>query len=158
MRSPRYLVPLSDLRPYIEPLGNRIWDRDDIRLDDILTSVRENRLQPMPWNTFNNTYEGLGEALGETARSFHVERIAYFVKNGVPNDYPIYLGFDNVNNGIRVLEGRHRIAAAFIRNEKTVEAAFLDDGLTRLLPNCELLPDPNVSNPALRKKFPSVDQ
>jgi len=111
-------ISVPELRAQVDPLNGELWGCGTIQEDEVKRAVTQGDLGTQHW-------DGVKDDLhGPDSRDFHIGRIAFFVKNGLPDDnYRIRLGVDAMDQSpIRIDNGNHRLAAAFIRNDPTVKA------------------------------------
>ena len=103
-------------------------------------------METRPWNEYkkaiNNNKETREKfAKGEAVRPFHIGRIAYFVVNGVPNEEKHQILLSVQAQTVRLREGFHRMAAAFVRGDQRIPAliAGKPEEILRLLPGAALM-------------------
>ena len=151
-------------------LSGQAWTGVDIDVDAVLSAVERQDLEDEPWTVYESRSP---ESQGEDAQQWdadyqptHIRRIAHFVHHGVPTDDedPIRMNVCDIELGVGLKEqdgpytlniaGRHRLAAAVIRGDETVEITFTGDQsvIKNKLPGAEPLQDhaavtPSVSAP-----------
>ncbi|MGV1908345.1 hypothetical protein [Agrobacterium cavarae] len=129
-----FQVAVHELRGRVNPLGGTLWGCAPIREGEVTHAVAQGELEGRHWDGVKD------ELHGPNSRDFHIRRIAFFVENGLPDDdYRIRLAIDATDRSpIRIDNGNHRLAAAFIRDDPTVKALlYYFDGLDvdTVLPN-----------------------
>lgn len=92
----------------------------------------------MPWNILQRHFSNAGTLhIAESGKEAHIARIAYFVKNGVPDDrkHPIVLGLHD--GKLATHEGRHRLAAIALKSDSHVVFRSIESehALKTLLPS-----------------------
>ena len=128
-------IPLSILNKHVDPMAGELWGCDRICGEEVHAAVTENDLESNNWDAKKDDHHGL------KGRTFHVRRIAYFVKNGLPVDehsIQLFIGSASASgDGITINNGNHRISAAMVRNDETVRALvyyYEDRELNDILP------------------------
>ena len=132
-----YQVPLASLQHLTNPLNGFLTDgyvRSTITREEVLQQIKDGAVEKEPWTVLKRRM-----FLCQVDRAFHARRIAYFVQNGVPvgDPHPIVIslglkrGEDAKENALsvpfaQVQRGKHRVAAAFLRNDDAVEAVLED--------------------------------
>jgi hypothetical protein len=107
-----------ELRAQVDPLNGALWGCEAIQESDVMSAVSRGEFETQHWDGVKD------ELHGPDSRDFHIRRIAFFVHTGLPDDnHRIRLGVDAADQSpIRIDNGNHRLAAAFIRQEPTVRA------------------------------------
>jgi hypothetical protein len=115
----RVRIPITSLTGKVDPLSGRLWGCAPISASEIITAVEQGALEPRPWDEVKDDLQG------PAGRSFHIRRIATFVRNGLPSDdHAIVLDLQPQPDGlpIGVQNGNHRLAAALFRGDAHVDA------------------------------------
>ena len=138
MKIELHRVPVDELLHHVNPLNATLWGCDPISEPEILAAAENDQLESEPWD------QAKGRLQGPEGRKFHIERIAHFVKIGLPCDqFRVQLDLQpSAGKEIGILNGNHRIAAARIRGDATIDALlyFFDAAdITRLLPGARKL-------------------
>jgi hypothetical protein len=120
-------VPLRKiLEEVINPYESDVWNMGfPIQQEQVTKAIREQRFEPIPYD---------GEDFdGKDHRNYdHHARIAYLVVN--PTKHPILVRVNNIlGDGVVILDGCHRIAAAFYRGDDFMMVDY--DGSTEGLRN-----------------------
>ena len=136
MKIELFEIPTHELRQWVNPLNGALWGCEAIQERDVGNAVKRGDVETQHW-------DGVKDDLhGPDSRDFHIRRIAFFVEKGLPDDdYRIRLGVDAMDETlIRVDNGNHRLAAAFIRNDPSVRALlyyFDASVITAALPSAQ---------------------
>ncbi len=118
MKIDLYEISVHELRELVDPLNGALWGCAAIQENEVMTAVMDGDLEMQHW-------DGVKDDLhGPNSRDFHIRRIAFFVQSGLPDDeHRIRLGVDGTDKSpIRIDNGNHRLAAAFLRQDPTVNA------------------------------------
>ena len=130
----RIRIPMVSLTGKVDPLAGRLWVCDPIEASEIVEAVDQGAHEPRPWDEVKDALQGPG------CRSFHIKRVATFVRDGLPSDdHAIVLDLQPQPDGlpIGVQNGNHRLAAAQIRGDAHIDAlvyVFDQADLDRELP------------------------
>lgn len=118
MKIQLFEISVHELRAQVDPLNGVLWGCGAIQEDEVKRAITQGALETQHWDDVKDDLHG------PDSRDFHIGQIAFFVKNGLPDDnYRIRLGVDAMDQSpIRIDNGNHRLAAAFIRNDPTVKA------------------------------------
>lgn len=128
-------IPTSSLLGKVDPLSGRLWGCSRIDRAEVMAAAARTAREERPWDTVKD------ELQGPAGRTFHIERIATFVQDGLPNDaHSIVLDLQDQPNDlpIGVQNGNHRLAAALIRGDEHVDALvyyFDPSDCDRLIPD-----------------------
>lgn len=134
MEARRLRIPTTSLVGKMDPLSGWLWGCDAISSAEILAAVAQGAIEARPWDEVKDALHG------PSGRSFHIERVATFVREGLPSDnHSIVLDLQPQPDGfpIGVQNGNHRLAAAQIRGDEHVEALvylFDQNDLDRAIP------------------------
>ena len=134
MEMKRVRIPIASLTGKVDPLSGWLWGCDAISQTEITAAAAEGVHEPRPWDEVKDSLHG------PNGRAFHINRIATFVREGLPSDkHSIVLDLQQQPNGlpIGVQNGNHRLAAAQIRVDPHVDAlvaVFEQADLDHLLP------------------------
>lgn len=105
-------MAVRELRALIDPFVDEVWwFSDPLTRGEVEAAAQEGRLLDHPL-----VIRKLDEAPEEVRRR-HVERVAYFVVRGWTS--PLLL------DGLKLVDGHHRLAAAIMRGDETVEVNVL---------------------------------
>lgn len=133
-------ISVPELRAQVDPLNGSLWGCAAIQEDEVKRAVMQGNFETQHW-------DGVKDSLhGPDSRDFHIARIAFFVQSGLPDDiHRIRLSIDDLDQSpIRIDNGNHRVAAAFIRNDPTVKALlyyFDASAVSAFLPNAQPIDD-----------------
>lgn len=122
-QDPVVTIPLELLK-HENPLDGRDYWADDVNpltKQDITDAIRDGRLDPAP--------KTLKKSPTDYGTKFHAERIAWFVVNSWQD--PIFLDFGvptlgNIPPDL-VVDGAHRLAAAFYRGDSCIDVTWAGD-------------------------------
>ncbi len=133
VQAKKFRVPLDELLQHVNPLDGAIWGCAALTEAEVNAAVKAERFESRNWD------QEKGQLYGPQGRDFHIQRIAYFVKHGLPSDeHSIRLNMEPVGDKQMGIDNEnHRIAAASLRNDPTIDALlyFFDlDDIKRLLP------------------------
>ena len=130
----RIRIPMVSLTGKVDPLAGRLWVCDPIEASEIVEAVDQGAHEPRPWDEVKDALQGPG------GRSFHIKRVATFVRDGLPSDdHAIVLDLQPQPDGlpIGVQNATHRLAAAQSRGDAHIDAlvyVFDQADLDRELP------------------------
>lgn len=103
---------VKELRALIDPFVDDVWwFSDPLTRGEVEAAAREGRLLAEPL-----VIRRLDETRAEV-RQRHVERVAYFLVHGWSS--PLLL------DGLKLVDGHHRLAAAILRGDEWVEVEAL---------------------------------
>jgi hypothetical protein len=125
------LNPMTHRWPFVEPITR----------EEVMAAVKAGHLEGKPSNTHEQELISAGREDGITLadRVYHIRRVAFFVKHGIPEQDSIPIELETNGIALKIIDGRHRFAAAFIRGDKTINVMATSD-ILRLIPNAEPLP------------------
>jgi len=108
-------MAVQELRALVDPyLDDVWWFSDPLTVGEVRAAVRDGHLLDEPL-----VIRRLDESPAEV-RQRHVERVAHFVVRGWVN--PLLL------DGLKLVDGHHRLAAAILRGDEWVEVDVLPRG------------------------------
>lgn len=113
---PKYKIPTEELKIYVDPRDGAMWRCKPIEQREIDAALSSKVQEERRWDDLVNT---LGQ---EEARSFHINRIATFVRNPPLGDIVLILVNHEENVRAYLNDGNHRLAAAYIRGDSHVIA------------------------------------
>lgn len=115
---PAYTIPAHELRAHVDPRDGTMWKCAPIDQSEIDAALASGITEDRQWNDLVNT---LGY---EESRSFHINRIATFVRNSPPQEEVIVVILENHINPVRAYlhDGNHRLAATYVRGDTHVVA------------------------------------
>lgn len=109
-------VPLSKLKQF-SCFRERVWEYPghNITKRDVRIAIKNKKYQSEPLNDLVE-YSQL--------RNFHIERLAYLVENDLEPKIDIDVGVPVLNCFVNwiIVDGNHRLGAAFYRRDKTIKA------------------------------------
>lgn len=134
---PKFRMPTSSLKQVINPLDGVTWKVRPIDPIEVREAVQRGEGITVPWQEAQQ--KGLPPE-AESQRLFHVQRVAYLVKNPpIEGDtHKIFLAVSKER--VWFNDGNHRIAAAIVREDPFVELYIADSGeleLSTLFPGLE---------------------
>jgi len=159
MERQRYSVPIVELKECIDMLSGKAWTGTDIDVNAVSLALQRQDFEEKPWTVYEGrcpeSQSGFRQQWDAAHESFHIRRIAYFVHHGIPTDDrdPIRMNVSDIQLGVGLKEqvepytlniaGRHRLAAAIIRDDEKIEITFIgnQDVIKAMLPNAEPLSD-----------------
>ena len=112
-------VPIKAILRYWNPLGDCAWAIErNITPEDVYSysgpEITDDEFEP--------------EQLGISDRDFEIGRIAYFIRNGIPDvtvdPNPIILSVIELGY---ITDGNHRLTAAMFRGDETIDVAVVGD-------------------------------
>lgn len=127
-----YRVPTAELRPLVNPLDGSVWRCRPISENEIRKAIEAGVRELRPWS-------GELESLPpEQARRFHIDRVATLAAMP-PTDESVVILVDNHTPSVvvRLPDGNHRLAAAYVRGDRHVLAVLAPSRPETL---CEVLP------------------
>lgn len=123
----KYDISPLEISKHLDLLGEDLWPAK-IALQEIKKAISDENIQETPFNVlreFLSKTDPYGAVDDAKNMKFHVGRIAYFVKHGIPEKdcYSISLSISK-EGGVSVQEGRHRLAAAAIRGDNSISVTI----------------------------------
>jgi len=117
-----HLVPLEDLRQYVDTIAMPPWYGDyQFSRDHIRACVEANDLDDRAWD-----WGGVQMQCIANDPLYHARRVAYLVMN--KSDHPIMIdvGIPSIGSHPKYLiqDGCHRLAAAIFRNDAEIAIDF----------------------------------
>lgn len=113
-------VPLTSLEPW-SPFENVVWRslENPITREEIAQAIESEEFRKEPFNS--NTLS----SLFDTPREDHINRIAYLVAKGWDDEIHLDVGVPSMCCHVDwiITDGNHRLAAAFYRGDKTIDAS-----------------------------------
>jgi len=113
-------VSILTLHPY-NPFTQSVWAglKSPITRAEVAAAIAAGRLrkEPVPlWNVMDKP----------PSREDHIERVAYLVLNKDPNPIEVDVGVPGMRHPVDwpIIDGNHRVAAAFYRHDPSVDAKF----------------------------------
>lgn len=117
-------IPLTSLKPW-SPFKNVVWASLDrgITREEIREAIEQKKFLTEPINT--DTLD----TLFKTPREDHVKRIAFLVVNGWKDEIHLDVGVPSMCCHVDwiIMDGNHRLAAAFYREDETIEAGIMGE-------------------------------
>lgn len=111
------IVSINALRSLLGDFNNSVWQWGNITNVDIQTAIDNNVTIDLPWNVVHKQNP---QPDGEIWKRFHAGRIAYFVKNGFPDEENFSISLGIKGDRLVIYEGRHRLASAIFRGDACV--------------------------------------
>lgn len=141
----KYQIPVAELMDRVSPLDGVKWASGPISPEDVLEAVQADvELEHRPWQEVN------GQIPDHENRSYHIRRIITLMYTHDFGEDPVpgqrmrisFIFDDAVLRRVWVIEGNHRIAAAFFRNIDSllveVNSAY-EDRIHELFPGAVLV-------------------
>ena len=101
-------------------LDGQVWGCESISIKEIQDAVLAGTDCIPPYNTVKSSAEPDGGW-----RAYHIARIACLARNEIDDDlgqWAIRISVDHELDTVTIEEGRHRVIAAFVRGQPTVDA------------------------------------
>lgn len=124
-------VPLSRVKKLADPFGCWMELKSPITHQEVLDCLKNNQEQltetPLALDAM---MDSKGSFDVDEARQKHIQKIAYFVKNGFDKPIDIDVGVPSMGCYIdhMIEDGNHRLAAAIIRKDKTIKCSIMGEG------------------------------
>jgi len=142
-----YRVPVKRMAELVDPFRHRWYFDEPLTREEIMAEVAANHLEQQPSNVHEQELKDAGQfdAVIRTGsdRVYHLRRIAFFVKNGIPQNDPYTISAQAGSGKIHIIDGRHRFIAAFIRDDETIDIKSTSE-ILRLIPDAKPLPSGGV--------------
>lgn len=118
-----YHVPVPSIVRRWNPFG--AWIEKAISVHEVMEAVQTERLDQRPHDTLS--MQDIDTP--DKERAYHIERIAWLVVNPDPAPIIIFVGCPSLGVHPRfgtftLLDGNHRLAAAFVRGSPYIEVAY----------------------------------
>jgi hypothetical protein len=137
MKMVPYLLQLTDVVGLVDPLDGALWGCGRIDAADVKAAASADQFETRAWDQVKDQLHG------PNSREFHIQRVAYFVRHGLPDDeHNIRLTVDGLDPSkpIRIDNGNHRIAASLVRSDTEIKVLlyyFDIADVERYLPNAK---------------------
>jgi len=124
-------LPLSRVKKLADPFGCWMELKSPITHQEVLDCLKNNQEQLTETPLALDAMMDLKGAFDvDEARQKHIQKIAYFVKNGFDNPIDIDVGVPSMNCYVShmIEDGNHRLAAAIIRKDKIIKCSIMGEG------------------------------
>jgi hypothetical protein len=120
-----YTVSLrSIVRVFGNPMKTHTWGHEPFDSRNVKTFIKRGIFESRPWDGKPGSKFTIHKT-SEATREYHIARIAYMVIN--PQSHPICLEIMCPDIGLydnSIYDGNHRLAAAIVRKDKTINVTF----------------------------------
>lgn len=130
----KYRVPTNSLKAVINPLNGEMWKVEPIAPEEVLAAVAQGDACEIAWGELRD------ELPPHLHRTFHITRIAWLVGNAPSDNDPDKVMLSVSRDRIWFHDGNHRVAAAIVRGDATVDLHIASSGeldLSELFPGIQ---------------------
>ncbi|NTJ63748.1 hypothetical protein G6M50_37025 [Agrobacterium rhizogenes] len=120
---PKYSMPVASLKAAINPLDGRTWNVAPIDAEEVLAAAQQGNVCDKSWQEMQKA-----QLPADFHRHFHVTRIAYLLSASSPAKEEHKMMLCVAKDRIWLNDGNHRVAAAIVRGDPTIELYIADSG------------------------------
>ena len=116
-------MPVASLKAAINPLDGRTWNVVPIDAEEVLAAAQQGDVCDKSWQEMQQA-----RLPTELHRDFHVTRIAYLLNARSPEHEKHKVMLCVAADRIWLNDGNHRVAAAIVRGDPTIDLYIADSG------------------------------